>query len=324
MQAIVQDRYGSTDVLEARELGTPTVGDDQVLVRVRAASLHLGDVLLMRGEPYLLRLASGLRRPKHRVPGSDIAGIVSAVGMNVTTIAVGDSVFGWCDGAFAEYALTGADHLVPKPDNLTFEQAAALGVSATTALQLLRDDGKVGAGQRVLINGASGGVGTFAVQIAKSFGAEVTGVCGPANVELVRAIGADHVIDYTTEDFTRGDARYDFILDNVGNHPRSRVRRALAADGTLLPNGGGHSGGRWLGGLGSVIGSFVASLFIRQQGRPSVKFENLADLTELRELAERGAILPVVGATYPLLAVRDAVGDLAAGHARGTLVLAMP
>ena len=210
-------------------------------VRVHAASVHVGDWILVRGVPYVLRMASGLRKPKNRVPGTDIAGTVEAVGKDVTQLRPGDEVFGWCTGAFAEYACAGEDHFVPKPANLTFEQAAAVGVSASTALQLLRDQGKVQPGQKVLINGASGGVGTFAVQIAKAFGAEVTGVCSTRNVDMVRSIGADHVIDYTQEDFTQGGQRYDFILDNVGNHSLSATRRALTPNGKLLSNGGGHA-----------------------------------------------------------------------------------
>ncbi len=205
MQAIVQDHYGTQAALELREIDKPEVEDGQVLVRVRAASVHLGDWVLVKGEPYVLRLATGLRKPKHRVPGTDIAGIVEEVGAGVTGLQPGDEVFGWCTGAFAEYVVTDASHLLPKPANLTFEQAAAVGVSATTALQLLRDQCKVRPGLKVLINGASGGVGTYAVQIAKAFGAEVTGVCSTRNVGLVRSIGADHVIDYTQDDFTMGD-----------------------------------------------------------------------------------------------------------------------
>ncbi|HLJ81258.1 MAG TPA: NAD(P)-dependent alcohol dehydrogenase, partial [Ktedonobacterales bacterium] len=217
MRAIVQHQYGAPQaVLELQDIAKPVIKDDEVLVRVHAASIHVGDWILMRGVPYVVRMASGLRKPKSRVPGTDIAGTVEAVGKDVTQLRPGDEVFGWCMGAFAEYACAAEDHFVPKPANLTFEQAAAVGVSASTALQLLRDQGKVQPGQKVLINGASGGVGTFAVQIAKAFGAEVTGVCGTRNVDMVRSLGADHVIDYTWENFTQGGQRYDFILDNVG------------------------------------------------------------------------------------------------------------
>ena len=227
MQAIVQDKYGSSEVLSAQDIGKPVIGENEVLVRVHAASIHVGDWVLMTGVPYVMRMGTGLTKPKNRVPGTDIAGTVEAVGAQVQTFRPGDEVFGWCAGAFAEYATAPEDQLVSKPANLTFEQAAAVGVSATTALQLLRDDGNVQPGQTVLINGASGGVGTFAVQIAKAFGAEVTGVCSAANVEIVRSIGADHVIDYSGADFRQGAERYDLILDNVGDHSMADTRRAL-------------------------------------------------------------------------------------------------
>ncbi len=319
MQAIVQERYGSPDVLVPRDIERPDIGDGEVLVRVRAASIHVGDVIVMRGSPYLMRLATGLRKPTHQVPGTDIAGIVEAVGKEVTGLRPGDPVFGWCMGAFAEYASASEDHLVLKPTNLTFDQAAAVGVSATTALQLLRDDGQLQPGQRVLINGASGGVGTFAVQIAKALGAEVTGVCSTRNVELVRAIGADHVIDYTKEDFRKGGPRYDLILDNVGDHSMSATRRALTADGKLLSNGGGHAGGA----VGRVIRLAIVSTFVRQQGKPSVKVQNRADLQVLKTLVEAGKVLPVIDGAYPLRETPRAIGHVATGHARGTVVLAI-
>lgn len=321
MKAIVQDTYGSPNVLELRDIEKPAVGDHDVLVRVHAASVHLGDWILMRGVPYLLRMASGLRKPKHCVPGTDIAGTVEAVGKDVTQLRPGDEVFGWCTGAFAEYACAGEDHFVPKPANLTFEQAASVGVSASTALQLLRDQGMVQPGQKVLINGASGGVGTFAVQIAKAFGAEVTGVCSTRNVDTIRSIGADQIIDYTQEDFTQGGQRYDFILDNVGNHSLSATRRALTPSGKLQSNGGGHADGRWVGSLGSVIKSAVVSLFVRRQGRPSVKFPNRADLVVLKGLIESGKVTPVIDGTYPLSETPEAIGHVGAGHARGTVVI---
>ncbi len=320
MKAIVQDKYGpTTAVLGFQDLPKPLVKDGEVLVRVHAASIHVGDVMVMSGVPYLMRLATGLRKPKHAVPGTDVAGTVEAVGKDVKRLRPGDAVFGWCTGAFAEYACAAEDHFVPKPANLTFEQAAAVGVSATTALQLLRDQGKVQPGQKVLINGASGGVGTFAVQLAKAFGAEVTGVCSTPNVELVRSIGADHVIDYTKEDFTRGGRRYDFILDNVGNHSLADTRRALTPGGVLQPNGGGHTGGA----MGTLIEAHLSSLFVRQQGRPSVKFQNHADLVALKELIEAGKVTPVIDGTYPLRGTPEALGHVGAGHARGTVVIAL-
>ena len=319
MQAIVQDNYGSPEGLELRDIDKPDIGDHDVLVRVHAASIHVGDLILMAGTPYLMRMATGLRKPKNQIPGTDVAGTVEAVGKDVQGLRPGDEVLGWCAGAFAEYARAPEHQLVKKPANLTFEQAAAVGVSATTALQLLRDDGHVQPGQKVLINGASGGVGTFAVQIAKAFGAEVTGVCSTTNVEMVRSIGADHVIDYTNEDFTKGGRRYDLILDNVGNHSMSTTRRALSPNGTLLSNGGGHSGGK----LGRVIKAAVVSMFVRQQGRPSVKSQNPADLQVLKELVEAGKVTPVIDGTYSLSKTPGALGHVGAGHARGTVVIAV-
>jgi NADPH:quinone reductase-like Zn-dependent oxidoreductase len=318
MKAIAQDRYGSAEVLESRDVEKPQIGDREVLVRVHAASIHIGDVIVMTGSPYLMRMATGLRKPKNRVPRTDIAGTVEAVGKDVKGLRSGDDVFGWCTGAFAEYASASEDHFVLKPANLTFEQAAAVGVSATTALQLLRDNGRVQPGHKVLIR-AFGGVGTFAVQIAKAFGAEVTGVCSTKNLELVRAIGADHVIDYTNDDFRSGGPRYDLILDNVGDHSMSATRRALAPNGTLLSNGGGHAGGA----LARMIRLTIVSMFVRQQGKPSPTFQNRADLLVLKELVEAGKIAPVIDETYPLRETRRAIGHVAGGHARGTVVLAI-
>jgi len=317
MNAIVQDRYGSAEVLESRDIEKPQIGDSEVLVRVHAASIHVGDLIVMTGSPYLMRMATGLRKPKNRVPGTDIAGTVEAVGKDVKGLRPGDDVFGWCTGAFAEYGRATEDQFVKMPANLSFDQAAAIGVSATTALQLLRDEGHVQPGQEVLINGASGGVGTFAVQIAKAFGAEVTGVCSTKNVELVRSIGADHVIDYTKEDFRKGGPRYNLILDNVGDHSMSATRQALAPNGTLLSNGGGHAGGA----LGRVIRLTIVSMFVRQQGKPSVKFQNRADLQVLKELVEAGKVTPVIDRTYPLSRAPQAIGRVGEGHARGTVVI---
>jgi NADPH:quinone reductase-like Zn-dependent oxidoreductase len=319
MKAITQDSYGSHDVLRLEDVDEPAIGDDEILVRVHAASIHLGDWILMTGSPFIMRLATGLRRPKNRVPGTDVAGTVEAVGNQVTDLRPGDQVFGWAEGAFAEHARAGANQLVRKPSNLTFEQAAAVGVSASTALQLLRDNGNVKPGQKVLINGASGGVGTFAVQIAKSLGAEVTGVTSTKNVELVRSIGADHVIDYTREDFTRGAERYDLILDNVGNHSMARTRRALTSTGTLISNGGGHANGK----LGRTIRAMLVSMFVRQQAGPSVKTQNHDDLVALKALVEAGAVTPVVDRSYPLPETPKAIEHVAAGHARGTVVISV-
>jgi NADPH:quinone reductase-like Zn-dependent oxidoreductase len=286
MKAIVQDKYGEPEtVLELQDIPKPVVKVGEVLVRVHAASVHVGDWILVRGVPYIARLAVGLGKPKNRVPGTDIAGTVEAVGSGVTQLHAGDEVFGWCVGAFAEYACAPAEHFVPKTASLTFEQAAAVGVSATAALQLLRDQAKVKPGQKVLINGASGGIGTFAVQIAKALGAEVTGVCSTKNVEMVRTLGADHVVDYSSDDFTKGEERYDFILDNVGNHSLSETRGALTPNGTLQPNNGTR-GGRWFGTMGTVIKAAAVSKFDRRQLGPAIKFENRADLLALTELIE--------------------------------------
>ncbi len=319
MQAIVQDSYGSAEVLESQDIDKPEIAANEVLVRVHAASIHVGDWILMTGSPFVMRFATGLRKPKNRVPGTDVAGTVEAVGTDVTRFQPGDEVFGWCAGAFAEFARASEDQLLEKPADLTFEQAAAIGVSASTALQLLRDDGKVQPGQKVLINGASGGVGTFAVQIAKALGAEVTGVCSTKNVDLVRSIGADHVIDYTQVDFTTGTERYDLILDNVGNQSMAQVRRALAPLGTLISNGGGHADGK----LGRTVRAMLASMVVRQQASPTVKTQNHDDLVALTAFVEAGAVTPVIDRTYPLRQTREAIDHVATGHARGTVVITM-
>jgi len=319
MKAIVQDRYGSAEVLQTQDIGKPVIGIDEVLVRVHAASVHVGDWILMTGTPYVMRMGTGISKPKNQVPGTDIAGTVEAVGTEVHGLQPGDEVFGWCAGAFAEYARAPESQFVMKPANLTFEQAAAVGVSATTALQLLRDDGKVQPGQKVLINGASGGVGTFAVQIAKAFGAAVTGVCSTKNVDVVRSIGADHVIDYTREDFRAGAQRYDLILDNVGDRSMAETRRALEPSGLLISNGGGHADGK----LARTIRTAAISMVVRQQARPSVKTQNRDDLIALKQLVEAGKVTPVIGGTYPLAETAKAIGRVAMGHVRGTLVIAV-
>jgi NADPH:quinone reductase-like Zn-dependent oxidoreductase len=317
MQAIVQDSYGSHDALKLGDVDKPQIDDNEVLVRVHAASVHVGDWILMTGSPFVMRLATGLRRPKNRVPGTDVAGTVEEVGSDVKGLLPGDEVFGWCAGAFAEFARAGEDHFIRKPANLSFEQAAAVGVSASTALQLLRDDGEVQPGEKVLINGASGGVGTFAVQIAKAFGAEVTGVCSTKNVDIVRAIGADHVIDYTKQDFTTGAERYDLILDNVGSHSMARTRRALTQTGILISNGGGHADGK----LGRTLRAMLVSMFVRQQAGPTVKTQNHEDLVALKGLVEAGKVTPVIDRAYPLTETPEAIGRVATGHARGTVVI---
>jgi NADPH:quinone reductase-like Zn-dependent oxidoreductase len=322
MKAITQDHYGEpTDTLELREVETPAVADGEVLVRVHAASIHVGDWIVMQGVPYIMRPMFGLRAPKVPVPGTDMAGVVEAVGAGVTHVAPGDEVFGWGDGAFAEYMSTPAENVLPKPADLSFEQAAAVGVSAFTALKAMRDRGQVEAGQRVLVNGASGGVGTYAVQIAKSMGAEVTAVCSSKNAEMVRSIGADHVVDYTQEDFTQGDSRYDFILDNVGNHSFSEIRRVLSPDGKVQPNGGGHHPGRWFGSLGSVVGNAIRARREDQLLAPFLSTNNSDDLAVLKDMAEAGKIAPVIDSTFPLAEAAQAMSHVGAGHARGTVVL---
>ncbi len=322
MNAIVQDKFGSPDdVLELKEIDKPLFEEDEVLVRIHAASIHIGDSYGMRGVPYIMRPVFRLSRAKNRVPGTDIAGTVEAVGRSVTQLRPGDEVFGWCKGAFAEYVSVSEDALALKPANLTFEQAAAVGVSAFTALQALRDQGKVQPGQKVLITGASGGVGTFAVQIAKSLGAEVTGVCSTRNMDMVREIGADQVIDYTQENFTRSGQHYDLILDNVGNHSLSDTRRPLTPTGTLLANGAAVSG--WVGGLGRPAKAFVLSLFVRQQGRPFVSLPNREDHATLKELAEAEKVTPVIDRTYPLSETPEAMAHVGEGHAQGKTVITM-
>ena len=320
VKAIVQDHYGSAkDVLEFQETDQPVVKDEEVLVRVHAASIHIGDCLVMQGLPKVMRPVFGLRRPKYRIPGTDVAGTIEAVGANVTRLQPGDEVFGWCKGAFAEFVSVAADALITKPANVTFEHASATGVSAFTALQALRDQGKLESGQKVLITGASGGVGTFAVQIAKSFGAEVTGVCSTRNLELVRSIGADDVIDYTKEDFTQAEQKFDLILDNVGKRSFSDTRRPLVPDGTLVSSGAPVSG--WVGGLGHVVKALVLSFFVRQQGRPFVSMPNKEDLATLKDLAEAGKLTPVIDRTYPLSDGMEAMAHVAEGHAQGKTVI---
>jgi NADPH:quinone reductase-like Zn-dependent oxidoreductase len=265
MKAIVYEKYGAPDVLELREVDKPVVRDDEVLVRVHAAAVGKGDWLTVRGLPYVARMRYGLPKPKNSVPGFDVAGRIEAVGRNVTQLQPGDEVFGWCDGSFAEYASVPEGQLVLKPANLTFEQAAAVPISAFAALQALRDTGQVQPGQKVVITGASGGVGTFAVQLAKAFGADVTGVCSTQSVDMVRSIGADHVIDYTQEDFTRSGQRYDLILEMAGNRSLSDLRRALTPKGTLVIVGG--SGGRWFMGTGRTLRAVLLSPFVRQRLR---------------------------------------------------------
>ena len=321
MKAVVQDVYGSADVLQLKDVEVPGIGSGDVLVRVHAAGVDPGVWHLMTGLPYLVRLMGfGLRTPRTRVRGSDVAGRVEAVGSKVTAFRPGDEVFGTCEGSFAEYARAAEDRLAPKPANLTFEQAAAVPVSATTALQGLRDRGGVQAGQNVLVIGAAGGVGAFAVQIARALDARVTGVCGPTKADLVRTLGADRVIDYTREDFIEEHQRYDVILDTAGNRPLSRLRRALAPRGTLVIVGG-EGGGRWLGGTDRQIRALLLSPFVRQRLRPLAATERREDLLFLKDLIEAGKVTPAIDRTYPLAQAGDAIRYLAAGHAQGKVVI---
>jgi NADPH:quinone reductase-like Zn-dependent oxidoreductase len=323
MKAIVQDSYGSPDVLRLREVDTPSVAAGEVLVRVHAAALDPGEWALMSGDPYMIRVMGfGLRRPKLRVRGTDVAGRVEAIGEGVTALQPGDEVFGLCRGSFAEYSCDRADKLATKPANLDLEQAATLPSSGLTALQALRDYADLEPGQKLLIIGASGGVGTFAVQIGKAFGAEVTGVCSTVGVELVRKIGADRVIDYTREDFADGRRRYDAILDTGGNRSLSHLRRALATDGTLVIIGG--RGGRLVGGTDRNLRAIVLSPFVRQTLRaPFMDFlgGQRENLQSLKDLVETGEVAPVIDRTYSLPEVPDAMRYLREGHPQGKVVI---
>ena len=320
MQAIVQDRYGKTaDVLRLEEIDPAQIGDNDVLVGVKAASVHIGDWHVMTGLPYLLRVVGfGFRAPKARVRGMDVAGVVEAVGQNTTRFKVGNEVFGTGDGSFAEYASTLEDTLALKPANLTFEQAAAVPTSAVAALQALRDAGGIKAGQHVLLVGASGGVGLYAVQIAKSFGAEVTGVCSTTKVDIVRSLGADHVIDYTQEDFTQSGHRYDLILVMGGNHSLSELKQVLRPGGTLVPVGT-EGGSRLVGGK-AWIRAMLLSKLVRHL-RPLASQPNQADLQFVTELIAAGKIRPLIDKTFPLREVPEAIRYLTAGHARGKIVI---
>ncbi|WP_299165518.1 NAD(P)-dependent alcohol dehydrogenase [uncultured Arthrobacter sp.] len=320
MRAVVQHRYGPPSVLEVSEVGLSPTGRGNVLVRVRAASVHPGDYFVMTGEPYVVRLAFGMRRPRHVTPGMDLAGVVEAVGEDVTALRPGDEVFGWnTAGTLAEYASVPAKNLVPVPANLSVVDAAAVPTSAMTALQALRDIAHVRPGQTVLVTGASGGVGSFAVQIAKAFGAEVTGVCSTRNVDLVRSLGANHVVDYTKTDFTRTGKRYDVILDNVEAHPLAAVRGALAPTGTLIPNSG--RGGRWLGPISRILKARVLSGFTRQRLRPFTSLGKRQDLLTLADLLTTGQVTPVIDRAYPLDEAADALRYVGAGHSQGKVVI---
>lgn len=321
MKAIVQDRYGSPDVLEFRDIEDPVVGSEGVLVRVRAAGCGPDVWHLMTGMPYMARLAVGFRRPKVAARGWDVAGIVEAVGVNVTDLRPGDEVMGTAEGSFAELVIARPGKLVPKPVNLTFEQAAAVPISGTTALRAVRDLGNVQPRQSVLVIGAGGGVGTLAVQIAKASGAVVTGVCSTSKMDLVRSIGADDVIDYTREDFADGARRWDVIIDNAGRRAISRLRRALAPKGTLVIVGG-DGGGRWTGGFfRGVLRAPLVSLVVGQRLRGLNSKVKQADLVALKELIEAGKVTPVIDRTFQLSESADAIRYLETGHARGKIIV---
>ncbi|MGD1074305.1 MAG: NAD(P)-dependent alcohol dehydrogenase [Bryobacteraceae bacterium] len=322
MKAIVYTEYGPPDVLQFTEVAKPVPKDDEVLIRIHAASVNPLDWHFMRGLPYMMRAQAGLRKPKATRLGVDVAGHVEAAGKNVTQFAPGDEVFGACKGTFAEYVCAPERSLVLKPANVTFEQAAAVAIAAFTALQGLRDKGHIQAGQKALINGAAGGVGTFAVQIAKWLGADVTGVCSTRNVDMVRSIGADQVIDYTQEDFTKSGQRYHLVLDMIGNHPLSDCRRALNPDGTLLLVGGSNKG-RWLGPFAGMLKAVVLSRFVSQKALLVMAHSSKEDLLTMQELSKSGKVTPVIDRTYPLSKVPEAIRYLEEGHARGKVVITM-
>ena len=319
MKAIVQDTYGSAEALQLEDIDRPAPGDGEVLVRVGAASLFIGDWHVMTGLPYVFRLVNGFGKPKVRVRGQDLAGTVETVGAGVTEFATGDEIFGTCNGSFAEYATARQDKIAPKPSNLTFEQAAAVPITGTTALQAVRRGG-VRAEQKALVIGAAGGVGSFIVQIAKASGARVTGVCSTAQVDLVRSIGADEVIDYTRQDFTETGERYDVILETAGRHPVPQLRRALAPKGTLVIVGS-EGGGKWFGGISRQMRAQLISPFVGQKMGTFVAKQNGEDLLTLKELIEAGKVTPVIGATFPLERVSHAVQHMEQGHARGKIVI---
>jgi NADPH:quinone reductase-like Zn-dependent oxidoreductase len=324
MKAVVYTDYGPPDVLQIRDIKKPVPNEDQILVKVRAASVNPYDWHFIRGTPYIMRLMmAGIRKPKDPRLGVDYAGTVEAVGKNVTQFKPGDEVFGNKSGAFAEYLCARADRaVVLKPANITFEQAAGVPVAGLTALQGLRDKGKVQPGQKVLINGASGGVGTFAVQVAKSFGADVSGVCSGRNVDLVRSLGADHVIDYTKEDFSKGDERYDVILDNVGTQPLSGFRRVLKPNGIcVMIGGGGPNEGKWVGPMARPIKALLMSPFISQKIGMMMAEGNKDDLNTLADLMQSGKVTPVIDRTYPLSEIREAVRYVETGRARGKVII---
>jgi NADPH:quinone reductase-like Zn-dependent oxidoreductase len=327
MKAVVSTKYGRPDVLKLTEVENPVPEDDEVLVKVHAASVNPADWHLLRGEPYVSRLQLGLRKPKEKVLGCDVAGQIEAVGKNVTMFKPGDEVFGSPFmrgfGAFAERVCVSEDLLAPKPANLSFERAAAVPLAASTALQGLRDHGRIEPGQRILIVGASGGVGTFAVQIARSFDAEVSGVCSTRNIEMVRSLGADHVVDYTKEDFPRSGQKYALIFQLAGTRSPSECRRALTPKGTLVQISG-ESDGHWIGPMDRIIKALVLSPFVSEKIVSFTVKPNKEDLQILKQLIEAGKLTPVIDRTYPLAEVPEAIRYLENGHARGKVVIRVP
>ena len=322
MKAITQGQYGPASVLHFGELDRPAMSDEQVLIRVRAAGVNPADWAIMRGLPYIARPVYGLTKPKQGIRGTDASGTIEAVGSRVSTFKPGDEVYGSAEGSYAEYAVASPGKIAAKPANLTFEQAAAVPMSGTVALQAVRDRGKVGPGTRMLVNGASGGIGTFAVQIAKALGAHVTGVASTRNLELVRSLGADEVIDYTKTDFTRNGPQYDFILDNVSNHSLRALRRALTPTGMLVPNGG-NFGNRWLASGGRLMRGAVLFRFGQQSLGNFLVTMNADDLRVLSTLIEAGKVTPVIDRTYPLSETAQALHQMGEGHARGRIVVTL-
>lgn len=319
MKAVVHHVYGTPDDLRLEDVEMPAPGADEVLLRVRAVGINWADYSILTGIPYMVRLGFGLRRPRRGIRGTDVAGEVEAVGSKVIELTPGDHVFGWCGGSLAEYACAPEGNLVSKPERLTFEEAAATPMAGLVALQALRDVGDVQPGQEVLVVGASGGIGTFAVQIAKAMGAKVTGVCSTRNMDLVASLGASRVIDYTRQDFTEGEDRYDFILDIADNHSLADRRRVLTPNGTLVPNSG--EGGRWVGSLGRIIGARLLSPFVPQRLHPFLSTYKREDLISLRELMDSGDVTPVVGKTYSLTDAAEAMQLVGARHSVGKTVV---
>ncbi|HXV72417.1 MAG TPA: NAD(P)-dependent alcohol dehydrogenase [Acidimicrobiia bacterium] len=321
MKAMVQRVYGGPENLRLEELDRPTPGQGEVLVAVHAAGVNWADYSILTGVPYMVRLGFGVRAPRHGIRGTDVSGVVVSSGPGVRDIRPGDEMFGWCKAAFAEFVSVPGGQLVAKPEAISFEQAAAVPMAGMVALQALRDIARLRSGQEVLVVGASGGIGTFAVQIAKAMGAEVTGVCSTAHVDLVRGIGADHVIDYTIDDFTRSEERYDVILDIADNHSLAARRRVLKPGGTLIPNSG--EGNRLVGSLGRIVGARLLSPFVSQRLRPFLSMASRDDLEALRDLIESRQVVPVVGRTYPLVEAAAALDHVGRRHSRGKTVLSI-